>query len=202
MGPGTGRASVTRRMNSPDLDVTLILRCCDDEERIGHVLQRLGAHLRSLGLRFEVLLADEGSTDNTLAVAALVRAPLPELEVLHCPAGRGYSHAAERARGLAVVLSDARSHAPLSALGFALDRVRAGLDVVAASGRFLVFRRTRAWRALDALTERRDPEAVERRFLRRVRALGLSCASTPLPAPPLWSRLCDTVLGPLQFARL
>jgi hypothetical protein len=182
----------------PDCDVTVVVRVRDDEERIGHVLRRIAAHLRSMQLKFEILVADEGSGDNTLAVTALLRPSLRELEIMHAEPAAGFHDACQRARGRAIVLYDARTEAPLSALGFALGRLRDGRDVVAVGGRFLVFRRTRAWRAFDALvTRRRRPRVLEKRFLKRARSLGLDCAVTHPKKPPLvaWSRLRDTLLG-------
>jgi hypothetical protein len=67
--------------------------------------------------------------------------------------------------------------------------LRDGLDIVALGGRYLVFRRTRAWRAFDALVGRRDPAAVERRFLRRARQLGLACTVTHRTARRSWLQL-------------
>ncbi len=187
------------RLQAPDCDVTVILRVRDDEERIGHALKRLASHLRALELGFEILVADEGSGDNTVAVTALWRPSLPELELLHAQPGEGYQLACERARGRAVVLYDARSEAPLGALGFALGRLGDGLDVVAVSGRYLVFRRTRAWRAFDALAQRRHAD-VERRFLKRARALGLACTVTHPKRTP-WAALRQRLLAPIALAR-
>jgi glycosyltransferase involved in cell wall biosynthesis len=181
----------------PDCDITVVIRVRDDEERIGHVLRRIAAHIRSLQLKFEILVADEGSGDNTLAVAALLRPSMPELEVMHAEPASGFHDACQRARGRAIMLYDARTDAPLSALGFALGRLRDGRDVVAVGGRFLVFRRTRAWRAFDALvTRRRRPRALEKRFLRRARSLGLDCTVTHPKRKPLvaWTRLRETLL--------
>jgi glycosyltransferase involved in cell wall biosynthesis len=188
------------RPRVPDCDVTVILRVFDDEERIGHVLRRLASHLRSLELTFEILVADEGSGDNTLAVAALLRPSLAELEVLDAEPSWGYHLACERARGRAILLYDARSDAPLGGLGFALGRLADGLDVVAVSGRYLVFRRTRAWRAFDALVQRSHAE-VERRFLRRARGLGLGCTVTHPRRRTPWGILRDTLLAPIALAR-
>lgn len=166
-----------------DCDLSFVLRTRDDEERIGYGIQRLCAHLRGMNLRFELLVVDEDSGDNTLAIAALVRSRFPEVEVHHAEAGQAYVVGAERARGRVVVASDLRNEAPLAALAYALGRVERGLDVVALGGRFLVFRRTRGLRALDALAAaRRDSRAplgdVERRFVRRARAVGLSAVVT------------------------
>jgi hypothetical protein len=187
----------------PDCDITVVVRVCDDEERIGHVLRRISAHLRSMQVNFEILVADEGSGDNTLAVTALLRPTVREIEIMHADPALGFHDACQRARGRAIVLYDARTEAPLSALGFALGRLRDGRDVVAVGGRFLVFRRTRAWRAFDALvTRRRRPRVLEKRFLRRARSLGLDCAVTHPKRKPLlaWGRLRDTLLRRPNFA--
>lgn len=162
----------------PDVDVTVVVRVCEDEERIGLVIQRLARHLRSLRCSFELLVADEGSGDNTVAIAVLLKPGMPELEVLHAAPGRGWALGCGRARGRALLLYDARSDAPLAGLGYALERLRLGVDVVAVSHKYLVLRRTRAWRAFDALGsvgKRRDPAILEARMLRRARALQLRC---------------------------
>jgi hypothetical protein len=188
-------------MQEPDVDITAVIRTRDDEERIGHVIRRIAAHLRALHLRSEILLVDEGSGDNTLAVAALLRPSIPELEVMHAAPTEGLRDGCERARGHIVMLYDARTEAPLSALGFALLRLGGGRDVVAVGGRFLAFRRTRAWRAFDALVQRRDADEIERRFLKRARALGLDCTVThPRRATP-WARLRRRLMSPLPALR-
>jgi glycosyltransferase involved in cell wall biosynthesis len=182
--------------NVPSCDVTVVVRTCDDEERIGHVLRRVASHLCALELSFEILVADEGSGDNTGAVVALWRSQVPEIELLHTQAWEAYFRGCQRARGRVVVLLDARVETPLSALSFALGRLRDGLDVVALSGRYLVFKRTRVWRAFDALIQRRDPLVVERRFLRRVKALGLRATVTHPRRQTRWGYLRETLLAP------
>jgi hypothetical protein len=179
---------------TPDCDVTFVLRTSDDEERVGHALRRAAAWLGAHRLRAEILVADEGSGDNTVAVAVMLKPLLRELAVLHAAPGAGFRDACQRARGRVVILADARTDAPLASIGYALGRLRDGLDVVALGGRYLVFRRTRAWRAFDALwIRRRDPAVIERRFVRRARALGLACAVTQRKTDKAekrrWSRL-------------
>src|SRR5579863_8864556 len=149
-------------MTTPDVDVTFIVRSCDDEERIGHVLRRAHAYLRQHRLTAEIV----------------VRHALP---------GHGFFDACQRARGRVIVLADARTEAPLAPLGYALGRLRDGLDVVALGGRYLVMRRTRTWRAFEALrVTRRDPLLVQRRFLRRARQLDLACVVTERKRKPRW----------------
>ncbi len=162
----------------PDVDVTVVIRTREDDECIGLVIQRVARHLRSLRCSFELLVADEGSGDNTVAIAVLLKSAVPELEVLHASPARGWALACGRARGRALLLYDARSDAPLAGLGYALERLRLGVDVLAVSQKYLVVRRTRAWRAFDVLAsvgKRRDPAVLEARLLRRARSLQLRC---------------------------
>ena len=174
---------------SPDCDVTFIVRTFDDEERIGHVLGRIARYLAAHKLSAEIVVADEGSGDNSVAVAVMLRRTIREIVVMHAEPGDGFRDACQRARGRVIVLADARTDAPLGPVGYALGRLRDGLDVVALGGRYLVMRRTRAWRAFDALVGRRDPKAVETRFLRRARQLGLSCTVTHRTRRRSWLRL-------------
>ncbi len=174
---------------SPDCEVTFIVRTLDDEERIGYLLGRIARYLSAHELSAEIIVADEGSGDNTVAVAVMLRRRIREIAVLHAPPGAGFRDACQRARGRVIVLADARTDAPLGPVGYALGRLREGLDVVALGGRYLVMRRTRAWRAFDALVGRRDPAAVEARFLRRARQLGLACAVTHRTRRRSWLRL-------------
>lgn len=174
---------------SPDCDVTFILRTSDDEERIGHALGRIARHLAAHHLSAEIIVADEGSGDNTVAVAVMLRRQIRAIAVLHSAPGYGFRDACQRARGRVLVLADARTDAPLAPLGYALGRLRDGLDIVALGGRYLVMRRTRTWRAFEALVGRRDPVAVETRLLRRARQLGLACVVTHRTRRRSWLRL-------------
>lgn len=186
--------------HAPDLDLTAIVLCRDDEEVAGHAIRRLSAHLRSLRLRCEILAVDESSADNTLPLLALLRHEMPELRVVPgVSPGRGYQRGAGLARGQALLLLDARCEAPLSALAFALARLSRGWDGLAVHGRYLVLRRARTLDAFDALLHHRDARDLERRFLRRARALRLRVDLTATrPAPVTrWRRLREALLVPL-----
>lgn len=174
---------------TPDCDVTFVVRAFDDEECVGHCLRRIADYVRAHHWRAEILLADEGSGDNTVAVAVMLRRQIREIAIVHAAPGYGWHDGCQRARGRIVICADAGTDAPLAALGYALGRLDQGRDVVALGGRYLVFRRTLAWRALPALIGRRDFATVQRRFVRRARALGLGCAVTKRPSRPVWRRL-------------
>jgi glycosyltransferase involved in cell wall biosynthesis len=167
----------------------VVVRTCDDEERIGRVVHRLARHLRQLGREFELLVVDEGSGDNTLFVTAMCRREVPELEVVHAAPDEGWLAGCLAARGHLVLLHDARVDAPLGPIAYALSQLAHDKDVVAVHERYLLLRRVRAWRAFDALSGPRDLAALERRFLRRARRRGLACLVTERPAPSRWQGL-------------
>lgn len=192
-------------MSRTDVDLTAVVVCRDDDEVCGHTIRRISAHARSLGLRAEILAVDEGSADNTVPLLQLLRRELPELEVVTGAApGRGFVRGAALARGRALLLVDARSDAPLAALGFALERLAQKRDAVLVGGRYLVLHRTRTLRAHSALTHRRDPRELERRLSRRARALGLAVdvAAAPRRGPfAVFRRLRQAILAPLAGSR-
>jgi hypothetical protein len=186
-------------MSATEVDISVLLVCRDDDEQVGHAVRRVADHLRALALRSEILVVDEGSADNTLPLLSLLHRSIPELRVVAgADPGRGFVRGAELARGRSLLLLDARSSAPLSALGFALERLAAGNDAVAIGGRYLVLRRTRTMRAHSSLTHHRDAAELERRFLRRARHLGLA-VDVAIAARRLtpWQRLRETLLAPL-----
>jgi len=175
-------------------DLTVVLRSGDDEERIGHAIGKLTAHLRGLGCSFELLVADEGSGDNTLAVAALLRKTSPELATLHADPGRGFVAGAHRARGRLVAVLDVREDLPLALLGYALGKAERGADVVTVAGKLVVFRRTRCLRALDALSTSR--RAAPSRFVRRARGLRLGVAELHPRRTRILDHLRSVLLAP------
>ena len=73
------------------------------------------------------MVADEGSGDNTVAVAIMLRRQIREIAVLHAqPKAAGFREACQRARGRVVISPSARTDAPLGAVGYALGRLREG----------------------------------------------------------------------------
>src|SRR5687767_4592895 len=94
-------------------EVSVILPFGDDEDVIGSAVLATAAHLRALGLAFEILAVDEDSGDNSHAVLALMRAGVPELRVIHAAArGRGMEAGSARAQGRILWLVDAVAAVP------------------------------------------------------------------------------------------
>ncbi|MSP17898.1 MAG: hypothetical protein EXR73_15070 [Myxococcales bacterium] len=160
-----------------ELEISAVLPFADDEDCLVGVARRVAAHLRGLGHRFELLAADEGTVDNSLALLSLVRHEVPELQLVVAAPGRGFAVGSLVARGRTLWLLDpACAPAPgvlaLGAFQGAHARIVAGTaDLSVVAGRYLVARRTRVWRAIERTTGRGD--AFERRLTDRAERAGL-----------------------------
>lgn len=110
------------------MDVTVVLPCLNEAQTVATCVRQALGSMRRLGLRGEVVVSDNGSTDGSpeLAVAAGAR-------VVHAPV-KGYGGALlagiEAARGRYVVMGDADDSYDLSDLGPFIAELDAGRDVV------------------------------------------------------------------------
>jgi glycosyltransferase involved in cell wall biosynthesis len=172
-------------MSTACYEVSVVVPFGDDEESIGNAVQRVAAHLRPLGLPFEILAVDEDSGDNSHAVLALMRAQVPELRVIHAPGrGRGAEAGASRAQGRMLWIID-----PDTAIGnlapatIAIQQVQAGeVDAVVVHDHYVVANRVRALPAISGL--RGGGDARRRRLARRMAARGLRLDVHAPPTPP------------------
>jgi glycosyltransferase involved in cell wall biosynthesis len=177
-------------------EVSAIIPFGDDEDVIGSAVQRVAAHLRDLGVPFEILAVDEDSGDNSHAVLALLRAQVPELRVLHAPGrGKGFDSGIARAQGRVLWLIEpgAAVH-PIAGFTRALDQIRdegpLGKDAAVVRGRYAVAHRTRALAVASGL--RGTGDVYFRRLAKRLAARGLrldvqlggGASSSSLAAPP------------------
>ncbi len=166
-------------------DVSVILPFGDDEDLIGAAIRHLAAHLRELGLSFEILAIDEDSGDNSHAVLALLRAQVPELRVSHAPGrGRGFDTGIARAQGHVVwLIEPALAAQPLGGFAGAFEHVRGdACDAAVVRGRFTVAHRTRAMAIVAGL--RGTGDVYYRRLAKRLAAKGLRLdvgGAAPMP---------------------
>lgn len=111
-----------------ELEVTVLLPCLNEAETLAVCVGKARASLAELGVRGEVLVSDNGSTDGSQRIAAAAGA-----RVVHAPI-RGYGgallHGIEEARGKYVIMADADDSYDLANLGPFIAGLRAGHDVV------------------------------------------------------------------------
>jgi hypothetical protein len=155
-------------------EVSAIVPFGDHEDVIGAAIQRVAAHLRELGVTFEIVAVDEDSGDNSHAVLALLRGQVPELRVTHAPGrGRGFDLGVARAQGHVLwLIEPSAAVQPLAPFVRALEQIREeALDATIVRGRFAVAHRTRSLGAAGGV--RGTGDVYLRRLGKKLTARGL-----------------------------
>ncbi len=110
------------------VEVSIVMPCLNEAETLASCIQGAQRALESAGLRGEVIVADNGSTDGSVVIARELGARVVEV------ARRGYGSALiggiEAAEGEFVVMGDADASYDFGAIAPLLDRLRAGDDLV------------------------------------------------------------------------
>jgi hypothetical protein len=110
------------------VELSVVLPCLNEAETVATCVQKAMSFFLLHGVSGEVIVADNGSTDGSQALAAAAGArvvPVPQ---------RGYGSALMggilAARGRYVIMADADDSYDLASLGPFLDRLRVGADLV------------------------------------------------------------------------
>jgi dolichyl-phosphate beta-glucosyltransferase len=104
-------------MNSPLLDLSIVIPAFNEERRLPKAIEQIGSYLSARPLRAEIIVVDDGSSDATPKLTESYRERYPELRLI--PNGRnhgkGYSvrHGVLEARGEIVLFTDADLSTPI-----------------------------------------------------------------------------------------
>ncbi len=117
--------------SSPDIEVSVVIPCLNEEATVGTCVSKAVRALRDLGLRGEVVVVDNGSTDRSARVALeagarVVREDRPGY-------GLAYMTGFAEARGRFLVMGDADDTYDFSDLSGFIEPLRAGADMVMGS---------------------------------------------------------------------
>lgn len=108
--------------------VTAVMPCLNEERTLAACIRKAQQCFRDLGIEGEVVVADNGSTDGSVALAESLGARVVHQSV------RGYGAALtkgiEEARGEIIVMADADDSYDWLAMGAFIERVRQGCDLV------------------------------------------------------------------------
>jgi glycosyltransferase involved in cell wall biosynthesis len=116
------------------VELTIVIPCLNEAETLARVIDRAQRFLHAYGLRGEVIVADNGSTDESIAIAIAAGADvIPIIERGYGAVLRGGIAAA---RGTFVAMGDADCSYDFMDLMPFLERLRAGTDLVVGN-RFL-----------------------------------------------------------------
>lgn len=122
--------SVRRVPASPatEFEVSIVMPCLNEAETLASCVQKAQRAIAQLGVSGEVVVADNGSTDGSAAIASRLGARVVEVP------RRGYGSALiagiDAARGELVIMGDADDSYDFTAIRPLIDRLRAGDDLV------------------------------------------------------------------------
>src|SRR5271166_4438091 len=109
-------------------ELTILMPCLDEAETIGRCVGKARAFLTQSGVAGEVLIADNGSTDGSQAIAESLGARVVPI------ASRGYGSALiggiRAARGRFVIMGDSDDSYDFSRLDAFVEQLRAGYQLV------------------------------------------------------------------------
>jgi dolichyl-phosphate beta-glucosyltransferase len=104
-------------MNSPLLDLSIIIPAYNEERRLPKTLDRIGAYLNARSWRSEIIVVDDSSSDATANLVASYRDKYPSLRLVSNDRnrGKGFSvrHGILEARGEIVLFTDADLSTPI-----------------------------------------------------------------------------------------
>jgi hypothetical protein len=114
--------------SSEEIEVSVVMPCLDEAQTVGRCVTKALQALERAGVRGEVIVADNGSTDASIAIARDHGS-----RVVHV-ALRGYGRALQAgiaaARGRYIIMGDADESYDFTILAPFIDRLRAGHDLV------------------------------------------------------------------------
>lgn len=113
---------------SETLDVSVVMPCLNESETLAACIAKAKSALDKLGVRGEVLIADNGSKDGSIEIAERMGARVVKV------AARGYGSALRggirAARGEFVIMGDADDSYDFTAIAPFVEKLRDGFDVV------------------------------------------------------------------------
>jgi len=115
--------------------LSIVIPAYNESERIVPTVGAIASYVCGLGKPWELLIADDGSKDDTVALCQGLE--LANLRVLIAPQNGGKGSAVQRgmlaARGELVLFADADNSTPIEELGAMIAKIDAGYDVVVGS---------------------------------------------------------------------
>jgi len=104
-------------MNSPQLDLSIVIPAYNEHQRLPMALDRIFTYLNAHSQRAEILVVDDGSTDDTAKIVQIYGEKNPCLRLVsngrNCGKGFSVRHGVLEARGEIVLFTDADLSTPI-----------------------------------------------------------------------------------------
>lgn len=122
---GINRSSATQ---SPELELSIVMPCLNEADTLGVCVRKAMHAMSDAGIDGEVIVADNGSTDGSQAIARALGARVVPVSA------KGYGNALmggiEAARGIYILMGDADDSYDFSEAPRFLERIKEGHDLV------------------------------------------------------------------------
>lgn len=121
----------SRHQAEPSLDrpeLSIVIPCLNESATLGICIQKALAAVRRLGLKGEVVVADNGSSDGSVAIAESLGARV--IAATRPGYGSALIAGCREARGRYILMGDADDSYDFSAIDGFVDRLRQGCDLV------------------------------------------------------------------------
>jgi glycosyltransferase involved in cell wall biosynthesis len=119
---------VTQPATETEVEVSIVMPCLNEAETLETCVAKAQRSMRELGIKGEVIVADNGSTDGSQAIAQRAAARVIQVE------NKGYGSALmggiAAARGKYIIMGDADDSYDFGNLGPFVEKLRAGYDLV------------------------------------------------------------------------
>ena len=110
------------------LDLSIIMPCLNEAKTIGHCIQKAKESIARLGVDGEIVVADNGSTDGSVEIAAKLGARVLQIEE------KGYGNALrggiEAAQGKWIIMGDADDSYDFGNIAPFVEKLQDGFDLV------------------------------------------------------------------------
>ena len=114
--------------NTSEIEVSVIMPCLNEQETLGICIQKAQNTLKALGIQGEVIVADNGSTDNSVAIAERLGARVVHQKLRGY--GAAYLAGLASAKSRFIVIGDSDNTYDFTDLERFITPLRKGYDMV------------------------------------------------------------------------